>query len=198
MTDLSSSKANQSDGLSRLAETVRQSGGRGPAPVHLWDPPDCGEIGMRIASDGIWYYQGSPIGRQPLVRLFASVLRKDADGCHYLVTPVEKIRIDVEDAPFLAVEMAVTGKGAEQCLAFRTNVDDLVEVDADHPLRFESEADTGGLRPYIRVRGQLEAKVTRALYYDLVDLAIVESDHLGIWSGGSFFSMAPAAQAGLA
>lgn len=198
MTDLSSLRADQGDGLARLAEAVRQSGGRGPAPVHLWDPPYCGEIGMRIAADGTWFYQGSPIGRKPLVRLFASVLRKDEDGRHYLVTPVEKIAIDVDDSPFLAVEMAVSGDGKTRQLGFRTNVDDFVEVDADHPMRFEEEAGSGGLKPYVRVRGRLEARVTRSVYYDLVALATVEGEDFGIWSGGRFFSMAPAAQAGVA
>lgn len=198
MTDLSSLRADQGDGLARLAEAVRQSGGRGPAPVHLWDPPYCGEIGMRIAADGTWFYQGSPIGRKPLVRLFASVLRKDEDGRHYLVTPVEKIAIDVDDAPFLAVEMAVSGHGKAQQLGFRTNVDDYVEIDADHAMRFEEEESSGGLKPYVAVRGRLEARVTRSVYYDLVALAVVEGDDFGIWSGGRFFSMAPAAQAGVA
>lgn len=198
MTDLSSSQANHSDGLARLAETVRQSGGRGAAPVHLWDPPYCGEIGMRIASDGTWFYQGSPIGRKPLVRLFASVLRKDEDGRHYLVTPVEKIGVDVDDAPFQAVEMAVTGEGEAQRLAFRTNVDDLVDVDADNPFRFEIERETGGLRPYVLVRGRLEARVTRAVTYDLVALAKAYNDEFGVWSGRTFFAMAPVAEAGLA
>lgn len=197
MTDLSSSQANHSDGLARLAETVRQSGGRGPAPVHLWEPPYCGEIGMRIASDGTWFYQGSPIGRKPLVQLFASVLRKDDDGRHYLVTPVEKIGVDVDDAPFQAVEMAVSDEGEAQQLAFRTNVDDLVDVGSENPFRFEIENETGGLRPYVLVRGRLEARVTRAVTYDLVALASVTGEEFGVWSGGKFFPMAPVAEAGL-
>jgi hypothetical protein len=181
-----------SGGLAALVETMRRSGARGPAPVERWDPPYCGEIGMRIAADGTWFYQGSPIGRPALVRLFASVLRRDSDGRHYLVTPAEKIGIDVEDAPFLAVEMAVSGAGERQQLAFRTNVDDLVEAGAEHPLRFEVEARSGGLKPYVLVRGRLEARVTRALYYDLVALAAVEDDTVGVWSGGTFFAMAEA------
>ncbi|MGI9384519.1 MAG: DUF1285 domain-containing protein [Methyloligellaceae bacterium] len=183
----------QTGGLGALESTLRRTKSKGPAPVHLWNPPYCGEIGMRIAKDGTWFYQGSPIGRAPLVRLFASVLRKDEDGRHYLVTPVEKIGIDVDDVPFLAVEMDRSGAGAGQTLNFRTNVDDIVSVDASHPMRFEFDPGNGGLVPYILVRGGLEARVTRALYYDLVELALTETvegvDHLGLWSAGTFFPM---------
>ncbi len=151
---------------------------------------------MKIRADGVWLYQGSPIGRMPLVRLFASVLRKDADGRHYLVTPAEKIDVDVADAPFLAVEMQVEGSGRQQSLTFRTNVDDIVTAGPEHPLRFAVEPGSGGLKPYLLVRGRLEALVTRALYYDLVELAVEEEREgrrqLGLWSAGRFFAM-PAA-----
>ncbi len=167
-------------------------------PVERWDPPYCGDIGMAIKSDGTWFYQGSPIGRMPLVKLFSRVLRRDEDGRTYLVTPVEKIDIAVEDAPFLAVEMQVEGAGPDQQLIFRTNVDDIVHCGADNPLRFETEAASGGLKPYLLVRGRLEALVTRALYYDLVELALstserphgISADQLGLWSGGEFFELA--------
>lgn len=164
--------------------------------MHLWNPPYCGEIGLRIAADGTWFYLGSPIGRASLVKLFASVLRKDEDGRHYMVTPVEKIGIEVEDSPFLAVEMAAQGSGNHQQLAFRTNVDDLVVAGPDHPMRFEGEAAIEGLRPYLLVRGALEARLTRPLYYDLVELGRIENrdgaDVFGVWSGGGFFAMTAA------
>lgn len=175
-----------------LEALIRAAGpGTGPRPVERWDPPHCGDIGITIRADGTWIYQGSPIGRLALVKLFASILRKDADGQTYLVTPVEKIVVHVEDAPFHAVEMAVEGKGADQSLTFRTNVDDVVTVDAEHPLRFVSAPPDGGLKPYVRVRGRLDALVTRAIYADLVALA-VENDAgvLGLWSGGVWWPIA--------
>jgi uncharacterized protein len=165
--------------------------GKGPAPVDTWNPPYCGDIGMCIRADGTWLYQGSPIGRMPLVKLFASVLRRDADGKHYLVTPVEKVDVTVADAPFLAVEVDAQGHGTKQVLTFRTNVDDLVTCDSSHGLSFTTEQPNGGLKPYIRVRGRLDALVTRALYYDLVELA-VEDDATGelvLWSSGCRFPL---------
>lgn len=160
-------------------------------PVESWNPPYCGDIGMAIGVDGTWFYQGSPIGRKPLVKLFSRVLRRDLDGRHFLVTPVEKVDIAVADAPFLAVEMEVAGAGATQDLIFRTNVDDVVRCGADHPLRFAVEEGSGGLKPYLHVRGRLEALVTRALYYDLVELAVEDdAGTLGVWSGGVIFPLA--------
>lgn len=187
--------------LDALLAAAREAGGRGPAPVHLWNPAYCGEIDMRIARDGAWYYAGTPIGRPALVKLFASVLRRDPER-FVLVTPVERVGIAVEDAPFLAVEMAAEGAGAGQRLIFRTNVDDIVAADGDHPLRFARE-ETGGLRPYLTVRGGLEARLTRTLFYDLVALGEVrEVDGgavFGVRSAGAFFPMAEAAEiAGLA
>lgn len=167
--------------------------GKGPPPVHLWNPPFCGNIDMRIARDGTWFYGGTPIGRPALVRLFASILRKDADR-FVLVTPVEKVGILVEDAPFLAVEMA-QGE-ASSTIRLRTNVDDWVEVGADHPLRFEPGA-SGGLKPYVRVRDDLWALVARPVFYELVERC--ETRDLdgtaicGIAAGGRFFPMLPAA-----
>ena len=133
--------------------------------MHLWNPPFCGDIDMRIAADGTWFYLGSPIGRPPLVQLFSSILRKDAER-YVLVTPVERVGIKVDDAPFLAVEMRV--EDGDDDSAFRTNVDDWTSVDAEHPLRFENGA-AEGVKPYVRVRGDLWALVKRALFYDLVD-----------------------------
>jgi hypothetical protein len=170
-----------------------QAAGRLP-PVDKWNPPYCGDIGMAIRGDGTWLYQGSPIGRMPLVKLFARVLRRDADGRYYLVTPVEKIDVTVADAPFLAVEMEARGRGREQQLVFRTNVDDVVTAGPEHPLRFVAEPGSGGLKPYLLVRGRLEALVTLALYYDLVELAQPErvkgGEVLTLWSGGARFALA--------
>jgi hypothetical protein len=176
--------------IAGLEALIRAQSGKGPAPVERWNPPYCGDIGMRIRADGVWLYQGSSIGRMPLVKLFASVLRKDEDGKHYLVTPAEKVDVAVEDAPFLAVEMEVQGGGRDQRLTFRTNVDDIVEAGPEHPIRFVVEPGSDGLKPYVLVRGRLEALVTRALYYDLVELAATEEGRgLGLWSGGAFFPM---------
>ncbi len=176
--------------IAGLEALIEAQAGKAPAPVEQWDPPYCGDIGMRIRSDGVWLYQGSPIGRAALVKLFAGVLRKDADGRHYLVTPAEKVDVAVDDAPFLAVEMEVQGAGPAQSLTFRTNVDDIVEAGPEHPLRFAVEPGSGGLKPYLLVRGRLEALVTRALYYDLVELAAtVEGRGLGLWSAGAFFPL---------
>jgi uncharacterized protein len=182
-------------GLDALAGAARSVGVKGPPPVHLWNPPDCGDIDMRIAGDGTWFYQKTPIGRPALVRLFASVLKREGEK-YYLVTPVEKCGIEVEDAPFLAVELTVADGAQGQVLHFRTNVDDWVACGAEHPLRFEPETATGGLKPYLHVRRGLWAKVTRALFYDLVELGeerdVDGTRMFGVASDGEFFSMAHA------
>lgn len=161
-------------------------------PVERWQPPYCGDIGLKIRGDGVWLYRDSPIRRASLVELFASVLRKDADGRTYLVTPTEKVDVAVEDAPFLAVDMQVRGKGRGQQIAFRTNVDEVVGCGPEHPLRFVEQEPGKGLKPYVLVRGRLEALLTRALLYDLVALAVDEERAgkrvAGVWSGGSFFA----------
>src|SRR5260221_13039462 len=166
--------------------------GKGLPPVHLWNPPFCGDLDMRIASDGTWFYMGTPIGRPALVRLFSTILKRE-QGKHFLVTPVEKVGIRVDDAPFLAVEMLKDSNKGPRLLAFRTNFDDWVDCDAAHRLRFEAAAD-GGLTPYLHVRADLWAKVTRALYYDLVDIGeerVVDGRPMfGVESGGEFFSRA--------
>ena len=185
----------QAGGLEHLASNARREGKKGPPPVHLWNPPFCGDLDMRIASDGTWFYLGTPIGRPALVKLFASVLRRE-QGLFYLVTPVEKCGITVEDAPFMAVEMKVEHSAGDKVLHFRTNVDDWVACGPDHGLRFEPEPDTGGLKPYLHVRRDLWAKVTRALFYDLVELgeerAVGGETMFGVASGGEFYAMAPA------
>jgi len=184
-------------GLDAIAGAAREAGVKGPPPVHLWNPPFCGDLDMRIAADGTWFYLKTPIGRPALVRLFASVLKREGDK-HYLVTPVEKCGITVEDAPFLAVEMRVETMAAGRTLHFRTNVDDWVACGPDHALRFDPEPHSGGLKPYLHVRRDLWAKVTRALFYDLVELGeerdIDGARMFGIASGGAFFVMAPADQ----
>jgi hypothetical protein len=145
-------------------------GQKGLPPVHLWEPEFCGKLDIEIKRDGTWFYMGTPIGRAPLVRLFSTVLRKDEDDKTYLVTPVEKIEITVEDAPFLAVEMAVENKDGNQALTFRTNVGDLVTINKEHPLRFEIDPENQGLKPYILVRGRLEALLSRSVLYELIEL----------------------------
>jgi hypothetical protein len=194
-------KRRQTDtaGLDGIAAAVRgQSGAegrKGPPPVHLWDPPFCGDLDIRIASDGTWFYMGSPIGRLPLVKLFASVIKREGDK-YFLVTPVEKIGITVEDAPFLAVEMQSEPTSAGRRLHFRTNVDDWVACGPEHALRFEPEVSSGGLKPYLHIRRNLWAKVTRALFYDLVEMGeerdIGGVSMYGIDSDGTFFPMARA------
>ena len=171
---------------------------KGLPPVHLWNPPFCGDIDMRIAQDGTWFYMNSPIGRKPLVQLFSSVLRHDDDGKYHLVTPVEKVGIRVDDAPFTAIRMQVEGDGQGQVIHFETNVDDAVIVDGDHPLRFAEEPGTGGLKPYVLVRARLEALVSRALFYDLAAAGCVEDGWFGVWSSGRFYPMQRAAEIGIA
>jgi len=185
----------QPGALDGIASHARREGGKRPAPVQLWNPPFCGDLDMRIATDGTWFYLKTPIGRPALVKLFASVLKREGDR-YFLVTPVEKCGITVDDAPFLAVEMRVLDRPGGRVLNFRTNVDDWVACGPDHALRFEPEPDTGGLKPYLHVRHDLWAKVTRALFYDLVELGeereIAGERMFGVASGGEFFAMAPA------
>jgi hypothetical protein len=187
-------------GLDAITGAARAAAQKGSPPVHLWNPPFCGDLDMRIATDGTWFYLKTPIGRPALVKLFASVLKREGDK-YFLVTPVEKCGIVVDDAPFLAVELKVEqgddGQGERaQVLHFRTNVDDWVACGRDHALRFEPERATGGLKPYLHVRRDLWAKVTRALFYDLVELGeerdIDGKRMFGVVSTGEFFAMAPA------
>ncbi len=180
-----------------IAQAARAAGGRGPAPVHLWDPPFCGDLDMRIARDGTWFYQGTPIGRPELVRLFSSILRKDGDR-YFLVTPVEKVGIEVEDAPFVAVDFEAEGAGEDQRLTFLTHVGDSVTAGADHPIRVERDAETGEPAPYVHVRADLEALIDRKSFYRLVELGahrdLDGTGWFGLWSGGSFFPVIPSEQ----
>jgi uncharacterized protein len=192
------------EGLTAAAQEASNAAARNPVtanspekalpPIHLWNPPFCGDLDIRIASDGTWFYMGTPIGRPTLVRLFSTILKRE-DGKHFLVTPVEKVGIRVDDAPFLAVEMRKERDERGPLLRFRTNVDDWVSCDRDHRLRFETGA-ADGLMPYLHVRADLWAKLTRAIYYDLVDIGeerMIDGQHMfGIESGGEFFPMANA------
>ncbi len=170
-----------------LAAQISQ---KGLPPVHLWNPDFCGDIDIRIARDGTWFYMGSPIGRRRLVRLFSTVLRKDKDGDHYLVTPVEKLRIEVEDAPFLIVQVDEQGQGEHQRLYFRTLTDDIVLADAEHRIWVEFSA-AGEPSPYIEVRDGLRGLIARNVYYQLVQLGTERrsesGQQFGVWSAGEFF-----------
>src|SRR5690349_24290517 len=183
-------------GLDSITGALAQAPRRLP-PVEHWNPPFCGDLDMRIAGDGTWYYLKTPIGRPALVKLFASVLKREGDK-YFLVTPVEKCGITVDDAPFLAVELKAEETAGGRVLNFRTNVDDWVACGPEHPLRFEPEAGTGGLKPYLHVRRDLWAKVTRALFFDLVELGEEQEVEgramFGVTSMGAFFAMAPADQ----
>ncbi len=189
--------------------TPRDSAGRSPAdlaallgkgklpPVHLWHPTHCGDSEMRIASDGTWFHQGSPIGRKELVKLFSTILRREPDGGHVLVTPVEKLDIQVDDAPFLAVEATIDGEGRDRRIIFRLNTDDLVAAGPENLLCVETATD-GTPRPYVHVRNGLQALVNRPVFYQLADLALADAANEagtgppGLWSNGAFFPFMPA------
>ncbi|MXU64969.1 DUF1285 domain-containing protein [Oceanomicrobium pacificus] len=181
-------------GLAEAASTA-QAKGRGLPPVHLWNPPFCGDLDMRIARDGTWFYQGTPIGRKRMVRLFSTILRRDGDD-YFLVTPVEKVGITVDDAPFVAVDFTVEDPGPDQRLTFETNVGDHVTLDADHPLRLAEDPETGEPSPYVEVRARLEALIDRKSFVRLADIGTVEQmdgqDWFGLRSSGRFFPLMPA------
>ena len=181
--------------LRRLSHALR------PRPAADFDTASaqqfCGDIDMRIARDGTWFYHGSPIGRKPLVKLFSSVLKRDAEGDYWLETPFEKCRIAVDDAPFTAVEMFVDGEGEGRTIRFRTNIDEMVSVDSEHPIRVDTDADSGEPAPYVRLREGIEALILRSVFYDLVELG-EEADGpdgatIRVRSGGAFFTLGPAA-----
>lgn len=186
------------DGTRSLEALISRAAraGKGLPPVERWNPDFCGDLDMEIRADGTWFYLGTPIGRMPLVQLFSTVLRKDADGKTYLVTPVEKVGIRVVDAPFVAVEMNVGGAGDDQVITFRTNVGDVVEAGPDHPLRFVDEDETGGLKPYVLVRGRLEALLARPVMYELVghgeEIAVDGRLMFAVRSRGEIYPVMPA------
>ncbi len=180
-----------------IAEAAKAASKKGPPPVHLWNPPFCGDLDMRIARDGTWFYLGTPIGRKGLVKLFSSIIRKDGDD-YFLVTPVEKVGIRVEDAPFVAIDFEVEGEGRDQRLTFLTQVDDVATAGPDHPIRVARDPETGEPSPYILIRANLEALIDRKSFYRLVDLGTTEdvdgTGWFGLWSGGTFFPVIPAAE----
>lgn len=169
-------------------EAAKASDKKGLPPVHLWNPDFCGDIDMHIKRDGSWDYMGSAISRPAMVRLFSTILRHDEDGKFYLITPVEKVGIRVDDAPFVAVELHREGEGRSQVLQFRTNVDDVVTLDDEHPLRVV-ESETGEPSPYILVRDRLEALISRPAYYALAELVEEIEGSYGVWSSGTFFHL---------
>ncbi len=176
-----------------IADAVRASKTRGLPPVHLWNPPFCGDLDIRIARDGSWYYLGSPIGRPALVKLFSSILKKE-DGKYFLVTPVEKVGITVDDAPFVAVDVEAEGDGSEQVLRFTTHVGDEATAGPDHPIRVERDPESGEPAPYVLIRANLEALIDRKSFYRLVDLGRHHDGWFGVWSSGRFFPVIPSAE----
>lgn len=173
-----------------LMASINATKSRGLPPVHLWNPPFCGDLDMRIARDGTWFYEGTPIGRPALVKMFSSILKRE-DGKYFLVTPVEKVGIIVDDAPFVAIDFDATGEGEAQSLRFVTQVDDVAVAGADHPIRVERDAETGEPSPYILIRTDLEALIDRKSFYRLVDLGVHHEGWFGVWSGGAFFRIIP-------
>lgn len=180
-----------------LMDQVKSASKKGPPPVHLWNPAYCGEMDMRIARDGTWFHEGTPIGRAPLVKLFAGILKLE-EGRYYLVTPVEKLGIQVEDAPFVAVDFSVSGEGDSQEITFTTNVGDEAVAGAEHPIRVTRDAESGEPSPYVMIRRGLEARIDRKSFYRLVDMGETAphegADWFGVRSGGLFFPMIPAAE----
>lgn len=178
-----------------LASAARAAERKGPPPVHLWNPPFCGELDMRIARDGTWFYLGTPIGRPALVRLFSSILRREGDR-FFLVTPVEKVGIVVDDAPFVAVDFTAEGEGRAQRLTFETHVGEFVTAGPEHPVRVTHDPDTGEPAPYVMVRRGLEALIDRKSFYRLAEIGCEhEVDgvaQFGLWSDGAFFPLIPA------
>ncbi|MEM1352705.1 MAG: DUF1285 domain-containing protein [Pseudomonadota bacterium] len=173
-----------------LAASIKAAKSRGLPPVHLWNPAFCGDLDMRIARDGTWFYQGTPIGRPGLVKLFSSIIKKE-NGKYFLVTPVEKVGITVDDAPFVAIDFEVSGEGEAQVLTFETNVGDTARASAGLPIRVDREPDTGEPSPYVRIRADLDALIDRKSFYRLVDLGVHRDGWFGLWSGGTFFDVIP-------
>lgn len=182
--------------LRGLAEIQAEAAkGRRLPPVDKWNPAHCGPIPMRIARDGTWFYMGTPIARHAMVRLFSTILRREPDGEHVLVTPVERVGIEVEDAPFVAVSLEVQGAGEGQSLIFLTNVGDSVTAGPDNPIRVAEDPATGEPSPYVLVRGRLEALIARAVFYELADMAVSHDGRDGVWSNGVFFALSTAPSA---
>ena len=173
-----------------LAASLKATKTRGLPPVETWNPPFCGDIDMEIRRDGTWFYEGTPIGRPGLVKLFASILIREGDD-YFLVTPVEKVGIRVQDAPFVAVDFEASGEGQAQRLTFTTNLENITVAGPEAPLRFVRDDETGEPSPYVRVRRNLEALIDRKSFYRLVDLGVHHDGWFGVWSGGVFFGIIP-------
>ncbi|SEN91452.1 hypothetical protein SAMN04488103_10965 [Gemmobacter aquatilis] len=184
-------------GGENLMEAVQKASKMGPPPVHLWNPPFCGDMDMRIARDGTWFHEGTPIGRLPMVKMFASILKLE-EGKYFLVTPVEKVGIVVEDVPFIAVDFSVEGEGDSRVITFTTNVGDTATAGPEHPLRVERDAATGEPAPYVMIRRGLEARIDRKSFYRLVEIGETAphegADWFGIRSAGQFFPVIPAGE----
>jgi hypothetical protein len=176
-----------------LVASISATKTRGLPPVNLWNPPFCGDLDMRIARDGTWFYEGSPIGRPGLVKLFSSILKRE-DGKYFLVTPVEKVGITVDDAPFVAIDFEPMGAGDQQVLRFVTHVGDHAVAGPDHPIRVQRDPDTGEPSPYVLIRADLEALIDRKSFYRLVDLGVHHDGWFGVWSSGAFFRIIPSAE----
>ncbi|MDA9329305.1 DUF1285 domain-containing protein [Amylibacter sp.] len=187
-------KKKNSDSIVQAAMSASK---KGPPPVHLWNPPFCGDLDMRIARDGTWFYLGTPIGRAPLVKLFSSIIRKDGDD-YFLVTPVEKVGIIVDDAPFVAVDFDVENKGLNQIINFRTHVGDEAIARKDNPIRVVRDKETGEPSPYILIRKNLEALIDRKSFYRLIELGSIQdfegTNWFGIRSSEIFFPIIPEAE----
>lgn len=185
------------------AETVLASAskvaGKGPPPIHFWNPPFCGDIDMRIARDGTWFYLGTPIGRPGMVKLFSSIIKREGSA-YFLVTPVEKVGIVVDDAPFVAIDLESEGEGRKQCVTFTTQVGDTALAGPAHPVRVVRNEQTGEPSPYILIRANLEALIDRKSFYRLIELCQHEPhdgmDWFGLWSSGVFFPIIPSAELG--
>ncbi|WP_417818031.1 DUF1285 domain-containing protein [Tritonibacter scottomollicae] len=180
-----------------LEASAKAAGKGGLPPVHLWNPPFCGDLDMRIARDGSWYYLGSPINRFELVKLFSSILKLE-DGKYYLVTPVEKVGITVDDAPFVAVDFDASGQGEAQDLTFTTHVGDRATAGPKNPIRVERDPQTDEPAPYVHIRSGLEALIDRKSFYRLVERGVARDGWFGLWSGGEFFRIMPADKLDLA
>ena len=180
MTDLSK--------IIKFATEINEKSTGGFPPVDEWNPEYCGDIGMEIKSDGTWHYMGTPIARQKIVKLFSRILRKEKDNSFVLVTPVEKVLVKVADAPFIATFVEIIGEGKNLNLKFDTNVDDTIVASKDYPIRVSIDENTNEPSPYVLIRKNLEAKISRSVFYELVNIAEHHNDKFGVWSGGSFFA----------
>ncbi|MBI1495246.1 DUF1285 domain-containing protein [Halocynthiibacter styelae] len=197
MTKSSNDQKTAAPSAENLASAVKAASKKGPPPVHLWNPDFCGDLDMRIARDGTWWYLGTPMGRKELVKLFSSIIRKDGED-YFLVTPVEKVGITVDDAPFVAIDFETTGEGRDQVMTFVTHVDDEAVAGPENPIRVVRDPETGEPSPYVLIRANLEALIDRKSFYRLVEIGAHEDvegeSWFGVWSSGQFFPIIPSAE----